>query len=184
MSTPVARPAVRERAYAKITTPVFHMTGARDDSPIGETKAGELRIPFDKMTAAETYLVIFKDGDHLIFSGRPGLAEDRKKQDAVFQEIICAGSTAYCDAWLRNDAAAHAWLTDGGFAQRLGGQGTFETKKPAKLQEKLAASPTARSRAQKKRRAFSRKRGVKFSAGGLVTRAPRASRPCRLWRGC
>ena len=69
----------------------------------------------------------------MIFSGRPGLAEDRKKQDAVFQEIICAGSTAYWDAWLRNDAAAHAWLRDGGFAQRLGGHGTFETKKPAKL---------------------------------------------------
>ena len=131
MSAPVARPAVRDRAYAKITTPVFHMTGTRDDSPIGETKADERRIPFDKMTAAETCLVIFKDGDHMIFSGRPGLDAERKKQDAVFQEIICAGSTAYWDARLRDDAAAQAWLMDGGFAQRLGGQGTFETKKPA-----------------------------------------------------
>ena len=130
MSAPVARPATRERAYAKITTPVFHMTGTRDDSPIGETKAAERRIPFDKMTAAETCLVIFKDGDHMIFSGRPGLDDGRKKQDAIFQEIICAGSTAYLDAWLRDDAAAHAWLMDGGFAQRLGAQGTFEAKKP------------------------------------------------------
>ena len=131
MSAPVARPAVRDRAYAKITTPVFHMTGTRDASPVGETKAGERRIPFDKMTAAETCLVIFKDGDHMIFSGRPGLDAERKKQDAVFHEIICAGSTAYWDARLRDDAAAQAWLMDGGFAQRLGGQGTFETKKPA-----------------------------------------------------
>lgn len=132
MSAPVARPATRDRAYAKITTPVFHMTGTRDDSRIGETKADERRIPFDKMTAAETCLVIFRDGDHMIFSGRAAQDAERKKQDAVFQELICAGSTAYWDAWLRDDAAAHAWLMDGGFAQRLGGQGTFEVKKLAK----------------------------------------------------
>ena len=90
----------------------------------------------------------------MIFSGRPGLDDGRKKQDAVFQEIICAGSTAYWDAWRRNDAAAHAWLMDGGFGQRLGGQGTFETKKPAKLQEKLAA-PLQLARAHKKSAALS-----------------------------
>jgi predicted dienelactone hydrolase len=54
MSTPVARPFQRDYAYAKITVPVFHMTGSRDDSPIGETKASERRIPFELMNAAET----------------------------------------------------------------------------------------------------------------------------------
>jgi predicted dienelactone hydrolase len=133
MSAPVARPAMRDRAYAKITTPVFHMTGTLDDSPIGDTKAAERRIPFDKMASAETCLVIFKDGDHMIFSGRPGLDASRKKQDAVFQQLICASSTAYWDAWLKGDSAAHAWLMDGGFARQLGTQGTFETKKPERL---------------------------------------------------
>ena len=71
MSTPVARPAVRERAYAKITTPVFHMTGAHDDSPIGKTMAGERRIPFDKMTAAETYLSFSKTGITSSFRAAP-----------------------------------------------------------------------------------------------------------------
>lgn len=132
MSAPVARPAMRDRAYAKITTPVLHMTGTKDDSPIGDTKAAERRIPFDKMTAAETCLVIFKDGDHMIFSGRPQQDTERKKQDAIFQSLICAGSTAFWDARLKGNAAALAWLMDGGFAQQLGAQGTFETKKPAK----------------------------------------------------
>ncbi len=132
MSAPVARPATRDRAYAKIITPVFHMTGTKDDSPVGETKAGERRIPFDKMTASETCLVIFKDGDHMIFSGRLQPDAERKQQDAVFQSLICAGSTAFWDAWLKSDASARAWLMDGGFAQRLGVQGTFEAKKPAR----------------------------------------------------
>jgi predicted dienelactone hydrolase len=132
MSAPVARLAVRDRAYSKIATPVFHMTGTLDDSPIGDTKADERRIPFDKMASAETCLVIFKDGDHMIFSGRPSLDPSRKKQDTVFQSLICAGSTAYWDTWLRNDAAAHTWLMDGGFKQLLGTQGTFETKQAVK----------------------------------------------------
>lgn len=132
MSAPVARPEVRERAYAGITMPVFHMTGTKDDSPIGETKADERRIPFDKMTAAETCLVIFQDGDHMIFSGRLLQDSGHKRQDAVFQELICAGSISFWDAWLREDPVAHRWLMDGGFARRLGGQGTFETKRPAK----------------------------------------------------
>ena len=68
------------------------MTGAHDDSPIGKTMAGERRIPFDKMTAAETYLVIFKDGDHLIFSGRPGLAEDRKNRTRFSRKSSALGA--------------------------------------------------------------------------------------------
>jgi len=132
MSAPVARPDARNRAYAGITMPVFHMTGTKDDSPIGETKADERRIAFDKMTAAETCLVTFRDGDHMIFSGRLLQDTPHKRQDAIFQELICAGSSSFWDAWLSDDAAAHRWLMGGGFARRLGGQGTFEAKKPAK----------------------------------------------------
>ncbi len=59
----------------------------------------------------------------MIFSGRPGLAEDRKKKDAVFQDLICAGSTAYWEAWLRDDAAAHAWLMGGASPSGSAGRG-------------------------------------------------------------
>jgi predicted dienelactone hydrolase len=132
MSTPVARPFQRGYAYTKITIPVFHMTGTRDDSPIGETKASERRIPFELMNAAETCLLVFKDGDHMVFSGRIRPDEVAAAQDAVFQRLICAGSTAFWDAWLKGDTAAHGWLMDGGFAHLLGNQGTFEKKIPAK----------------------------------------------------
>jgi len=130
MSTPVARPFQREYAYKKITIPVFHMTGTRDDSPIGETKASERRIPFDLMDAAETCLLVFKDGDHMVFSGRVRPDETKMAQDAVFQRLICAGSTAFWDAWLKGDGAAHTWLMDGGFARLLANEGTFEKKMP------------------------------------------------------
>ena len=130
MSTPVARPFQRDYAYKKITIPVFHMTGTRDDSPIGETKAAERRVPFELMDAAETCLLVFKDGDHMVFSGRVRPDETKMAQDAVFQRLICAGSTAFWDAWLKGDGAAHTWLMDGGFARLLGQEGTFEKKMP------------------------------------------------------
>lgn len=131
MSAPVAKPFQRQYAYAKITIPVFHMTGTRDDSPIGETKASERRIPYELMNAAETCLLVFKDGDHMVFSGRIRPDESAEAQDAVFHRLICAGSTAFWDAWLKGNTAAHTWLMDGGFEHLLGAQGTFEKKVPA-----------------------------------------------------
>lgn len=127
MSAPVPRPAAeRDRAFSEITTPVFHMTGTLDDSPVGETVASERRIPFDKMDKAETCLVIFNGADHMAFSGHivP------RASDAGYQRLILAGSTAFWDAYLKGNSAAKAWLYQGGFRDLLGAKGTFETKLP------------------------------------------------------
>jgi hypothetical protein len=68
----------------------------------------------------------------MVFSGRIRPDEAAAARDAVFQRLICAGSTAFWDAWLKGDAAAHGWLIDGGFARLLANEGTFEKKIPAK----------------------------------------------------
>jgi predicted dienelactone hydrolase len=128
MSAPVPPPAERDQAFDKITIPVFHMTGTLDDSPLGDTKASERRIIFDKTTHAETCLVIFNGADHMTFSGHiiP------RASDAVFHPLICAGSAAFWDAYLRGNAAAKDWLYNGGFAALIGDKGTFEKKQPLK----------------------------------------------------
>ena len=46
------------------------MTGTKDSSPIGETTPEERRVPFDHTNGADQFLITFKDGDHMIFSGR------------------------------------------------------------------------------------------------------------------
>ena len=106
MSAPVARPAIRDQSYGTITMPVLHMTGTLDDSPIGDTKAAERRILFDLMNHADTALIIFQGGDHMIFSGRAREIEDHAKQDAEFQRLICAGTTGFLDGFLKGDPAA------------------------------------------------------------------------------
>jgi len=63
-----------DKSYGTIRIPILHMTGTRDDSPIGETRAGQRRIPFDHIHGADQYLVTLEGGDHMIFAGQPSEA--------------------------------------------------------------------------------------------------------------
>ncbi len=126
MSAPAPLRGSLDEAFGSIRIPVFHMTGTRDDSPIGETKAADRRLPYDHAKNSDEYLVIFQDGDHMIFSGRAAIAGGRK--DKKFQEQISASSTAFWDAYLKTNQAAKAWLGDGGFKRALGSEGTFEVR--------------------------------------------------------
>jgi predicted dienelactone hydrolase len=128
MSAPApARKWQAERTYSRIKIPVFHMTGTRDDSPIGDTRAAERRIPFDRIAGPDQYLLVLNGGDHMVFSGspRPALASDK---DPVFLDLILMGSTAFWDVYLRGDAAARTWLANGGFQKALGSDGKLEKK--------------------------------------------------------
>ncbi|MBI3880411.1 MAG: hypothetical protein HY301_10165 [Verrucomicrobia bacterium] len=123
-----------DKAYGSITIPVMHMTGTKDFVPLfPETTAEDRRIPFDHMKNAETCFVNFTDGDHMIFSGRGAVVRpEQREPDEKFQRLICAGTTAFWDAYLKENSAAKAWLLEGGYAKRLGKDGVFEKKSPAK----------------------------------------------------
>jgi dienelactone hydrolase len=129
MSAPVPKIKSKlDKVYSGIGIPVMHMTGTKDDSPVSETKAAERRLPFDHTTASDQFLIIFKDGDHMIFSGRNRLIINKDDKDALFQEYIKAASTAFWDAYLNKNNIAKSWLKGGGFENYLGSYGTFETK--------------------------------------------------------
>ena len=138
MSAPPAAPRQRGRAYRHIRIPVLHMTGTLDDSPVSGAKAAERRIPFDRIDGAPQYLVTFEGGDHMVFSDRrwgtiaqqPGSGGDASK-DARFHDLIRQATTAFWDAYLRQDTAARRWLDEGGFRAVLGHDGTFEQKPSA-----------------------------------------------------
>jgi predicted dienelactone hydrolase len=131
MSAPVPRKGTDlARAFGKIAVPCLHMTGTLDDSPIGETKAADRRLPYDNIDGADQYLVVFNGGDHMIFSGRGRLSisAGQKERDALFQDLIRQGTTAFWDAYLKGAAAAKTWLAQGGYKGALGPDGTLEMK--------------------------------------------------------
>ncbi|MDB6111201.1 MAG: Platelet-activating factor acetylhydrolase plasma/intracellular isoform [Pedosphaera sp.] len=128
MSSPVPRDKSRwDAAFAKIHIPCFHMTGTRDDSPIGDTKAEARRVPFDHISGADQFLLTLQDGDHMVFSGR-SRGQGGGEKDELFHGLILMSSTAFWDAYLKGDAQAKAWLAGNGFATLLKQDGKFEQK--------------------------------------------------------
>ena len=126
MSAPA--PASKRRldaVYGRIRIPCLHMTGTKDSSPIGDTKPEERRLPFDHSNGFDQYLIVFKEGDHMIFSGRGRLHANPK--DEQFHRLICISSRAFWDAYLRGDSDAESWLLKD-FEAVLHDDGTFEAK--------------------------------------------------------
>lgn len=124
-------PKTRDRldeVYAQVRIPILHMTGTRDDSPVSDAKAADRRIAFDHIRGADQYLVIFKDGGHMVYTGRKRLRGDENHRDARFLDLIRMGTTAFWDAYLKRDPAAKAWLADGRYEKELGPSGTFEKR--------------------------------------------------------
>ena len=127
MSAPVPKSQDKyDRAFSEIKIPCFHMTGTKDDSPIGETSAAQRRIPFDHCNGSDQFLLTFEGGDHAVFSNQRRVAE--REMDARFQPLICKSSTKFWDAYLKGDAKAKEWLTGNGFSGELGDAGKFEKK--------------------------------------------------------
>ena len=131
MSTPVRRkPGLTpsfQQIYQSIHTPCFHMTGLRDESPIGLTSAADRRIPFDHIGGADQYLVIFREGNHMSFSDhrRPGGLAPR---DRLCQGLVRTLTLAFWNAYLRDDAQAKQWLAGQGFTSAVEALGTCEKK--------------------------------------------------------
>jgi hypothetical protein len=130
MSAPASKKSDLDWEFGSIDLPCFHMTGTLDDSPVTEMKASERRLPFDHMPAkkADEYLLTFNGGDHMVFSGRLSDRLARAKSDHVFQKYIMESSTAFWDAYLKNNKAAKEWLSGGSFKKELDDEGTFEEK--------------------------------------------------------
>jgi predicted dienelactone hydrolase len=123
-----------DQAFAKIAIPMLHMTGTLDDSPVGESKAGDRRVPFDHIPAvADQYLIVLQGGDHMVFSGRVQSNEamagtGNPAMDPTFQVLIQQSTTAFWDAYLKDDEGARKWLGGEGCKGMLGQNADLEIK--------------------------------------------------------
>ncbi|MDE1170984.1 MAG: hypothetical protein PW734_07230 [Verrucomicrobium sp.] len=123
-------PHIDGQQFSGIHQPAFHFTGTEDRGRLREEDPKDRRAVFDGSSGPDTYLAVFQGGDHMVFSGRPRLMRQGGKgdHDADFQRLVCEGTTAFWDAYLKADARAKQWLAGGGFTQALGSLGAFEQK--------------------------------------------------------
>jgi predicted dienelactone hydrolase len=115
-----------DATYAGVRIPCLHMTGTRDDSPLGETMAAERRVPFDHCKNSDQYLVTFNGADHMTFAGLD-FAEFATASNRNFQRWVCESSTIFWNAYLRGDARSKEWLARD-FQRALGTVGKVEVK--------------------------------------------------------
>ncbi len=102
-----------ERYFGKVTIPWFLMTGTKDDSPIGDQSAESRLTVFPALPAGDKYQVVFDGGTHAFLGERAG-ALSQSAQESSHAQATVALSTAFWDAFLRNDEAAKNWLNGTG----------------------------------------------------------------------
>lgn len=59
-----------EAAFSDIKPPILHITGTKDDSPVGITTPEARQNPFKMMNKSDQYLVVFEDADHMVFAAQ------------------------------------------------------------------------------------------------------------------
>ena len=60
----------QEAAFANIDIPIFHITGKKDDSPVGLTNPEDRKLPYKLMNNSDQYLTVFENADHMIFASQ------------------------------------------------------------------------------------------------------------------
>ena len=97
------------RAFGKVAIPWLLMTGTHDTSPIGNATVESRQAVFPALPAGDKYEVVLDQAEHSAFSER-SLPGDRQARNPNHHRVILATSTAFWDAYLRDDRAAKAWL--------------------------------------------------------------------------
>lgn len=95
-------------AFSPIRIPCLLMTGTRDDSPIGNSKAEDRLKVFPHLEKAAAWQVVFDQADHMSFSDRDLMGKPQR--DARYHKAILALSTAFWDAQIKGNDDAKKWL--------------------------------------------------------------------------
>jgi len=87
------------------------LTGTNDTSPIGGQSAESRLEVYPKLPkAVDKYELVLDKAEHSAFTGR-ALPGDKQNRNPNHHKAILALSTAFWDAYLKNDPEAKNWLT-------------------------------------------------------------------------
>ena len=116
-----------QAAFGKVSLPWMLMTGTRDIAPIGNADLNSRLAVFPALPPGDKYELVLHGAEHSAFTDRP-LPGDREPRNPNHSRAILALSTAFWDAYLRNDEAARNWLRGDGPQSVLEGSDTWQSK--------------------------------------------------------
>jgi predicted dienelactone hydrolase len=111
-STPArADPAA---AFGRVRLPWLLMTGTNDVARIGGATIGAADVAsrlsvYPALPPGGKYELVLHEASHFAFTDRPDFGGETPRHPN-HHRVILAISTAFWDAWLKDDAAARAWL--------------------------------------------------------------------------
>ena len=114
-------------AFGRVDLPWLLMTGTRDEGSMGGASAAERLMVYPALPRGSKYELVLNDAEHSAFSDRslPGEADTRHPNH---HRAILALSTAFWDAYLKQDLAARAWLDGDGPGKVLDPQDRWQHK--------------------------------------------------------
>ncbi len=102
-----------ERAFGEVKTPWLLMTGTKDTSFINDTDVASRLAVYPALPAGGKYELVLEGAEHSAFGDR-ALPGDKVARNPNHHRAILALSTAFWDAYLRDDAEAKKWLDGDG----------------------------------------------------------------------
>jgi predicted dienelactone hydrolase len=97
------------KAFAGVSVPWLLMTGTQDVAPIGHVSVASRLKVYAALQGAPKYEVVLFNAEHSAFTDGP-LPGDHEPRNPNHHRVILALSTAFWDAYLRDDKNALAWL--------------------------------------------------------------------------
>ncbi len=100
-------------AFGSVKIPWLLMTGTEDVAPIGNIDVASRLAVYPALPPGGKYELVLDGAEHSAFtdSARPG---EREARNPNHHRAILAISTAFWDAYLKNDPAARVWLDGDG----------------------------------------------------------------------
>ena len=120
----ISRMGLTEHSWTKITRPMMVMTGSRDRGFKGQDPDWR-KQPYDFSPAGDKFFVYIEGASHMTFTGRP--AEMGREPAAPFEDAKIS-SLAFWDTYLKQAAAAKAYLASGALEVETRGSVTLSRK--------------------------------------------------------
>jgi enterochelin esterase-like enzyme len=119
-------------AFGRVNIPWLLMTGTRDiarlgGETIGASDMAERLAVYPALPAGSKYELVLHEAEHSAFTDR-ALPGESGRRNPNHHRAILALSTAFWDAYLKEDAAARAWLDGGGPRSVLEEQDRWQNK--------------------------------------------------------
>jgi predicted dienelactone hydrolase len=116
-----------ERTFGKVSIPWLLMTGTNDTSPINDTDVESRLAVYPALPAGSKYELVLDKAEHSAF-GERALPGEKGKRNPNHHRAILAISTAFWDAYLKEDPAARKWLDNDEVRQVLDPEDRWQRK--------------------------------------------------------